>query len=147
MSLKNQLKPVRVNVTLQLYPPYPSFPVEEITRRLGTEPTESRNRGDTIVTRLGRTRVAPNSVWFLFSEFNVASTDVVEHLQWLFDRLHGRADELAALRQDGVTMWASCIVWTESGESSFRLSPTVVAEMNALGVEWVVSFVSWDEEE
>ena len=105
--------------------------VQEITRRLDLEPTSSGEAGDARYSSRGVERRISVSQWFLESEANVGSKNFPDHLAWLLDRVGNKAEELDALRADGVEVQLRCVWWAGGTEPAD--GPTVPAhQMRAL---------------
>jgi hypothetical protein len=107
---------------------------EEISSRLGIEPTSSHRRGEPLVPRVTGSAAARLHGWFLSSEAHVRSRDLRRHLDWLLDAVEPAADALRELarteRADVFCLWQSA-----SGHGGPTLSPTQLARLGALGLE------------
>jgi hypothetical protein len=85
-----------------------------ITARLGIEPSESRRKGELI--RPFPTRIAPMNRWFLCTKGRVESRDSRRHIDWLLDRVEGKAGEILRLQAEGCEMVVSGYWVSASGQ-------------------------------
>lgn len=70
--------------------------LEAITRTLGIEPTHTHRAGE---RRTPHTkRPYPHDMWMLSTPLDETQL-LGEHIDWLYDTLHGRFDDLKALKQ------------------------------------------------
>jgi hypothetical protein len=88
-----------------------------VTETVGVAPSSTQRAGD----RHGRTFIRING-WFLTSQNALASTDSRKHLEWLLDRLEGRASALRELREHGATMDIACF-WVSANANGGPLLP------------------------
>lgn len=123
---------VRTSATLRIYPG-PLDP-DEVTLRLGVEPSLVQRRGEPLGP--GHKKLAALNAWFLTTEGEVDSRDARRHLDWILDRLEGgRAGGLAELRRGGAAVDLSCFWLSARGSGGPTLSPAQMARLVALGLD------------
>jgi hypothetical protein len=109
---------------------------EEVSTRLGLEPTSVQRAGETSTNSRGRVRTTKVNGWFLSSENVVASKDLRRHLDWLIAKVQPAAVPLAELRATpGVEMWIGCVWWSKEGHGGPTLSPEQMRAIAALDLE------------
>ena len=89
-------------VTLAVYPS--TIPADQISTRLGLQPTSLQEPRERTVRADGKVEAARPSGWFLSSKSHVLSRDARHHLDWLLDALVPLQSELERLRSEGATM-------------------------------------------
>jgi hypothetical protein len=121
---------------------------DEVTRRLGIEPSELGIAGQVVVNSLGRTRTTKLNYWFLDSEGNVTSKDLRRHLDWLLGILTPVGPALAELQATpGVTMTVRCVWWSRAGRGGPALSPEQMAALAALNLECGFDFCYYPDQD
>lgn len=127
------------------------MPPEEVTRRLGIEPTKTRTSGQKVVSGVARReREVRTNGWFLSSENAVASLDFRRHLDWLLERLAGVDEALHALQAEpGVRMTVTGIWWSVHAQGGPTLWPRHMQRLSELNLEcgFDISFYADEEEE
>jgi hypothetical protein len=131
--------------TLRIYPE--RFEPEEVTKRLGIEPSSWQRRGEPWKSAVTPNRVYPLHGWFLTTRGALPSRDARKHLDWLLERLVPRADAVQSLQADGCRMDICCYWASRSGHGGPTLSPGQMGELARLGLElWFdVYFVGEDQ--
>lgn len=114
--------------TLRIYPG--EFDPDEVTRRLGIDPTEVQRVGE----RHGRTTRKTNG-WFLRSQDRVESRDARRHIDWLLDQLEPAANALSELRASGAEVDISCYWLSASGHGGPSVSPRQTKRLSALDLD------------
>jgi hypothetical protein len=118
------------------------FDPNDVTWRLGLEPTHARLKGEV------RPPSAPRetSTWAIDSEKWIAADTIEPHLEWLLDLLEPRADALAAIVANGAFAYADCF-WASPGRSG---GPWIEAKsmrrLAALDLPLIISFYATDED-
>jgi Domain of unknown function (DUF4279) len=101
---------------------------EEISRLLGTDPSDSAPKGLQTASPSGKSRIASTGRWILQSCDDVASANLEDHIAWLLDRLDKAGIEPDRLpgvgRADVFCYWSSA-----SGHGGPELSPDVLARL------------------
>jgi hypothetical protein len=105
---------------------------ESATRILGIEPTRTQRRGE--LPRPKAKRPLENGGWFLESVDHVESRDARRHLDWILERLRGKADAIAQLKAQGHRI-DLCIRWDSVGHGGPTLDPRQMSELGALDTE------------
>jgi Domain of unknown function (DUF4279) len=121
---------------------------ETITERLGIEPSHWQRKGGPIAGSLRRPpRIAEIDLWSLSTEGHVESRDSRRHIDWLLDRIEGKAAELRSLQDEGGRICVSCFWLSLSGQGGPTISPGQMRRLGALNIElWFdVYFVGEDE--
>jgi hypothetical protein len=120
--------------TLLVYPG--SIDPQEVSDRLGLEPTSSGRRGDVVISSAGRTRQAAHNTWFLSSEGVVQSKDLRRHIDWLTAQLLPKREPLLSLQAEAdLGMYVSCVWWSKEGHGGPTLSPRQLADLSQLNLE------------
>ena len=113
---------------------------EEVTARLGVEPSEWHRRGESVQYSYGeelewRGRPWRSSSWRLCSERHVPTTDTALelHIAWLLDQLGAAQAEgkFLALHQEDVQADVFCF-WEARGNAGLTLSAEVMGRLAAL---------------
>jgi hypothetical protein len=126
-----------------------AIPPDEVSSRLGTEPTEINVAGRVRVNEYGRERVVKTSSWSLSSEGHVQSKDVRSHLDWLLARLEPSRTALLQLQSEAdVRMSINVVWWSRGGSGGPTLWPQQMRAMSDLNLEcsFDVYFESDDDE-
>jgi Domain of unknown function (DUF4279) len=114
------------HVTLRIY--HETASPEVATEALGLDPDEVHD-----AVRPPSGRGSRPAVWLMSSEGKVDSLDVRRHLDWILDRLSGREEKLANLRQRGFVMDVLCR-WDSIGQGGPMLSPAQMGPLAKLGL-------------
>lgn len=124
---------VRTSATLRIYPG--ALDPDEVTLRLGVEPSLVQRRGEPLGP--GQRKLAALNAWFLSSEGEVVdSRDARRHLDWILDRLEGgRAGALAELRRGGAAVDLSCYWLSARSSGGPTLSAPQMGRLAALGLD------------
>jgi hypothetical protein len=122
----------RTFATLRVYPE--RLDPDEVTRRLGIEPSNLQRKGDPL-TKSKQPVLAKTHGWFLTTEGAIESRDVRKHLDWLLERLVPRAEAVRSLQADGCSMDISCYWLSFSGHGGPSVRPAQMAELARLGQE------------
>jgi hypothetical protein len=120
----------RTYATLRIYPQ--RYGPEEVSARLGLEPSKWQRRGEAAVPG---SRPAPVHGWFLSSDGMVASLDVRRHLDWLLSRIGSRGDAIRALQAEGCDMDIFCLWVSASGHGGPSVRPAQMGELARLNLE------------
>ncbi len=104
-----------------------------ITARLEIEPSESQIKGELI--RPFSTRIAPMDGWFLCTKGRVESRDSRRHIDWLLDRIDGKAGEILRLQAEGCEMVVSCYWVSSCGQGGPTISPVQMRRLGELNIE------------
>ena len=65
---------------------------ERITQDLGIEPSDSHRKGEVRVSKAGKRYAAfPSGLWLLCTEKSVESTDLSDHLDFIFKQISGKS--------------------------------------------------------
>lgn len=122
------------HATLLIYPVRTD--PEAITERLGIEPSKWQRRGGPMASSLRRPpRLAEIDLWSLSTRGHVSSRDSRRHIDWLLDRIEGKAAELRALRDEGGRISVSCYWVSRYGEGGPTISPDQMRRLGALNLE------------
>lgn len=125
----------------------PGFSPDEVTTRLGIQPSQVRKLGEAIQNSSGRTRIAKSSFWELSSEGQVDSLDMRRHIDWLTDLLTPRATELLGLQEvPGVVMALTCVWYSRSGHGGPVLWPEQMRALADLNLECSFDIYFLDDE-
>lgn len=123
---------------------------DEVSGRLGLQPTARQRKGDRPASPSGRPHSPrPVGLWALSSEGSVESLDLRRHLDWLIARLRplaGALDEIS--RREGVRMHVTCIWWSRYGDGGPILGVEQMAALAGLGLEcqFELGFYGGDDE-
>jgi len=110
-----------------------TFDPEEITMRLGLQPSLVRMKGDIISTRYDpQQRRRKTSAWVLTCPLN-PDAPMPEHLAWLLDQLEARRGVIRELAQKFKVL-VVCGFSSENGQGGFTLEPTMLARLASLGI-------------
>jgi hypothetical protein len=115
------------------------FDPDDITRRLGLEPTRTWSKGEVVPeSRRGRTR--PTSGWAIDSKSSIKADTIEPHLAWLLDLLEPHAEALSAIVATGAFASADCF-WASPGRSGGPwIAPESMRRLAALGLPLIISF-------
>ena len=124
----------RTAATLAIYPA--NLSKSDVTRLLGLEPTDGRDRGTTVKGGLRGVRVTPRTVWFLESESVTQSRDLRDHLNWLLHELGGAHAAMMELREadPSCELQIRVVWWTADGHGGPALWPRQMSELADLGL-------------
>ncbi|WP_394833962.1 DUF4279 domain-containing protein [Pendulispora rubella] len=119
---------------------------DELTRRLGLEPSSTQRAGEARTNSLGRQRVVPVNGWFLSSEGHVTSNDLRRHLDWLLAKLQPVNAAISALQNEvDVSMSVNCIWWSR-GSGGPTLWPEQMLALANLDLECAFDIYFVDED-
>lgn len=136
----------RTYATLCVYPG--DVDPDEVTARLGIEPSERQRRGEVSPRPDRPPRAATLNGWFLGSRGRVDSRDSRRHIDWLLDRLEPKAEALRALQATGCRMSISCYWLSRSGHGGPTVPPAQMRRLAALDVAlWFDVYGPYDEGE
>jgi len=122
------------------------FDAEDITRRLGLEPTHARSKGEAPLHRRART-LASTSVWAIDSSSSIEADTVEPHLAWLLNLLEPRVEALSAMRRGGVFAYADCF-WASPGLGGGPwITPQSMGWLAALDLPLIISFYAASEDD
>ena len=110
----------RTYATLLIYPVRTD--PEAISGRLGIEPSTWQRKGGPIAGR-PPSRIAEIDLWCLSTKGQVESRDSRRHVNWLLDRIDGKAAVLRSLQDEGGRICVSCFWLSESGHGGPTISP------------------------
>ena len=117
---------------------------DAVTALLGIPPSRVQRRGE--LPRPKAKRPLENGGWFLESADHVESRDARRHLDWLLDRLRGKASSIAQLKDQGHRVDV-CIRWDSVGHGGPTLDPRQMKELGELDVElWFDVYFAGDDE-
>jgi len=119
---------------------------DEISRLLGVTPSSSHRKSDPLSPRFpekGRRKVG---AWLLKSEGQVDSRDSRRHVDWLIDRLDGKAVVVRNLQSVGHTIDISCYWLSASGHGGPSVPPEQARRLADLGIElWFDVYFAGEE--
>lgn len=121
------------HVVLRIYPG--DLDPTTVTERLGIEPSKVQRRG-VVRPIMGVPKQAPLNGWFLDSEGHIESRDTRRHIDWLLDRVEGKAAALEALVESGARVDICCPWVSRSGHGGPCLSPAQLRRLADLGIEF-----------
>ena len=73
--------------------------------------------------------------WFLTSEDEIDSRDVRRHIDYLLDKIEGKADSLVSIRESGGSADIMCFWVSAAGQGGPSLWPTQMAKLAELDLE------------
>ena len=121
---------------------------EEMATALRVTPTSVQHKGDVRNPRGRRPVTLKLNGVFLESEGHVESLDARRHIDWVLDRMEGRAPELASLMAAGARADLTCLWISASGHGGPTLSPHQCKRMAELGIDcWFDVCLGGDDEE
>jgi Domain of unknown function (DUF4279) len=133
-------------VELLIYPG--KLSPDEVTARLGLEPTQVNLAGSEVTNRLGRTRTIQINGWFLSSEGQIESLDARRHLDWLLTVLRPKDEALQALQAaPDVQMSVNCTWISRSGHGGPTLWPEQMRALAELSLECSFDIGFYEEDE
>ncbi|WP_141733463.1 DUF4279 domain-containing protein [Oligoflexus tunisiensis] len=111
----NSTDALECRVKLLIYPG--DLDPEKVTEILGITPTEIFKKGQISgPNSLGRVRINKNNCWFLISDEVLKSNMLVEHMDWMLDKLSLAKSGLDVLKTvPGVSISFRCTWWTKDG--------------------------------
>jgi len=118
----------------------------EITERLGIQPSHSFARGDTYVGHLDRTtmgtRTRPFGVWQVRSEGVVKSDVLQDHVDYLVGVIEPKREEIDALLSDPA-LYVDVRLWVESHDvvNAFTLRSDSICILASLCREFNISVI------
>ena len=131
----------RTYATLRIYPE--RYGPEEVTARLGLEPSKWQSRGEVWVPG---SRPAPVHAWLLSSDGVIASRDVRLHIDWLLSRIGSRGEMIRTLQAEGCKMDISCFWVSASGHGGPSVRPAQMGELARLNLElWFDVYLGGDD--
>ncbi len=104
---------------------------DEVTARLGIEPSEVQRQGEL----RGCGRFIRVNAWFLSSKDNVNSTDLNEHLEWLLDQVLPHEEALRELRDSGIKTDVACYWLSLTGNGGPTLFPEQMGKLAILSLD------------
>ncbi len=113
-----------------------SLTSEEITQRIGIEPTETFQQGDFIVETENYKHHHSANLWTFYTDSHCSSKQVEEHLKWLLDeQLYDKRQVIRDLQGDGATV--SIYAHTNAFVSTnfMRLDSDIFQKLASLRVE------------
>ena len=113
-----------------------SLTSEEITQRLGIEPTEVFQKGDFILETENYKHHHSEHLWIFYTDSYCSSKQVEEHLKWLLDeQLYDKRQGIRDLQGDGATV--SIYAHTNAFVSThfMRLDPDIFQKLASLRVQ------------
>jgi hypothetical protein len=131
MQFPEYLSCERTYVTLRIYPT--NLDPDEVTTRLGIQPTEIQRVGDLIPPAFKRTIKLAG--WFLTSESVVESTNTLNHLAWLLDIVLPHQQQLYALQNDGHRMDVSCYWLRKQDQGGPTLTSEIMEQLSRLRLD------------
>jgi Domain of unknown function (DUF4279) len=94
----------------------------------------------------GVSRIGTLNGWFLSSEEHVLSKDIRRHLDWLIGKLQPCREKLRVLQdKDGMRMYVSCVLWTDSDSGSATLWPEQMRGLSELNLECTFAFADYSD--
>ena len=112
----------RCYASLLVYPG--SLPPVDVTARLQIQPTTTQEASGT-----------KPAGWFLSSQQQVNSDQLNDHIDWILDRLEGKAQELEGMRAIGARTEVSVYWFSPNGHGGPTLGPTRMLALGQLGLE------------
>ena len=113
-----------------------SLAPEEITQRLGIEPTEVFQKGDFIVETENYKHHHSANLWIFHTDSHCSSRQVEEHLKWLLDeQLYDKRQGIRDLQGDGATVSIYAHTNAFVSTSFMRLDPDIFQKLASLKVE------------
>lgn len=113
-----------------------SLTCEEITQRMGIEPTETFQKVDFIVGTENYKHHQSEHLWIFYTDSYCSSKQVEEHLKWLLDeQLYSKRQGIRDLQGDGATVsiYAHTIAFVST--SFMRLDPDIFQKLASLRVQ------------
>jgi hypothetical protein len=105
----------------------------EVSRLLGSEPTQSRTRGEVLVSKSGRARVWEDGRWSLSTE-NSTPEDLEEQIWWLLNSL---TQDLAVWRELAARYEIDlfCGLFMSTSNDGLSLSAAALKALGDRGIE------------
>jgi Domain of unknown function (DUF4279) len=114
------------------------FDPDDITRRLGRDPTHTGLKGRVLSRHSGR--VASTSKWAIDSESLIDAPTIEPHLEWLLDLIEPRIGALSAIVANGAFAYADCF-WSSTGMGGGPwIEPRSMRRLAALDLPLIISF-------
>lgn len=126
--------------TLRIYSD--SISADEMTKRLGIQPTDTQKVGDLFYKN------KPNSIkikingWFLSSEGKVKSKDSRNHINWIFEQFKYNFRALKYLQNKNCRMDISCYWLSKSGNGGPTISPDQAHYLSKANIDLWYDFYS-----
>ncbi len=136
----------RTYATLIIYPG--DTDPEEISERLGLEPSRSQRRGEDL-NPAGRTpRIAPLNGWFLSSKEHIDSRDSRRHLDWILEQIAPKRECVRAIRAGGCRVEISCYWCSAAGHGGPMVTPAQMRIMADCEVDlWFDFYGPYEEDD
>jgi len=120
---------------------------EEITARLGLQPTNVAVKGLKYGSETGTPVNVPRHMWRLSSEPNVEASNFGKHLDWLLSKLLPVRNELSAIRNSGVVNFHMiCVVWTSGTSAHIGISRDQMDALVCLGFDLQLEFSDYGDD-
>lgn len=103
---------------------------DEVTERLGLNPTNSHKQGD--VRGHG---TWPQGYWEITSQARVVSTDLALHIEWLLDQIEPVREEFISLISSGIRADMFCFWESQTGNGGPSFKPKLMARLANLDLE------------
>ena len=124
--MSDNLRLASVFATLRLY--HDSLDPDEITQRLGINPTDSHRRGE---LHGPRAQAWKQTLWSLTSQDQPIPRDLEPHIAWVLDKIEPARAQLTMLMEAGVEANMFCFL-SCYGMGGPTLSPNVMGRLAAL---------------
>ena len=108
----------------------------DVAKRLGIEPTETQDADEVVENSTSRNSKASSTGWFLSSEGQVDSKELVDHVDWLLAKLAGAESALLGFQEQRDTkMTVACVWWSADGHGGPYLKPAQMRALAGLNLE------------
>jgi hypothetical protein len=118
-----------------------------ITQQLGIEPSWGWRKGELRPVRIknsNKTTRQRIGIWGLDTDKVVKSRDLRRHIDWILERVNGKAHIFELLKSQGYEMDVYCI-WHSAGQGGPMLSPQNIAGLANLGLELDIELYAADK--
>jgi len=109
---------------------------DEITSKLGIEPSHSFKRGDTKIRGREKTEIWKHGFWSLeSSNVGLPTDDLKQHFEWLLDMLEPTEDELKDIIANGsFDARVSCFWITSNDRINVEIEPGILVRLAKLNI-------------
>lgn len=125
-----------------------SMSPEQMAAALQVAPTAVQHKGDVRNPKGRRPIPVQLNALFVESEGSVTSLDARKHIDWVLERLEGRAAQLSSLVAQGARADITCLWISASGHGGPTLSPKQCKQLAELGLDvWFDVYMGGDDAE